>query len=216
MGLFTTPSLPSLASAAAAGAPGLAAAGGCAAGPGEAGAPRLLEATRGAWGVGVCRPERATRSFTPSCSSSNSVMSCSSRIRRISLISLTSKRFPPLPVALLGLRGKVVLFPPAAGLSRKRLLELALETEARHPQREAGSSRQRPRSEGGKEEVLPGDPHQDRDQPLRDHPQLPEVAEAGVGRGGHAGPQQGRVLGGHGLHVRVGADHELLDRDPVR
>src|SRR6266581_9102750 len=158
MGLFTTPPLPSPASSA--GAPGedeLAAAGGCAAGPGEAGATKLLDATRGAGGADVFRPERAMRSFTPSCSSSNSVMSCSSRIRRISLISLTSKRFPPLPVALLGLRGKVVLFPPAAGLSRKRLLELALETEARHPQREAGSSRQRPRSEGGKEEVLPGD-----------------------------------------------------------
>src|SRR6266511_3767197 len=213
MGLFTTPSLPSLASAAAAGAPGLAAAGGCAAGPGEAGAPRLLEATRGAWGVGVGRPERATRSFTPSCSSSNSVMSCSSRIRRISLISLTSKRFPPLPV---GLRRKAVLFPPATGLSRKRLLELPPEAEASHPQRKAGSSGQGPRGEGGKEEVLPGDRYQDRHQPLRDHPQLREVSEAGVGRGGHTRPQQGRVLGGHCLHVRVGTDHQLLDRNPIR
>src|SRR6266581_9316249 len=142
MGLFTTPPLPSPASSA--GAPGedeLAAAGGCAAGPGEAGATKLRDATRGAGGADVFRPERAMRSFTPSCPSSNSVMSCSSRIRRISLISLTSKRFPPLPV---GLRRKAVLFPPATGLSRKRLLELPPEAEARHPQRKAGSSGQGP------------------------------------------------------------------------
>ena len=43
-----------------------------------------------------------------------------------------------------------------------------------------------------------------------------ERAEPRVRGGREARPQEGGVLGGHRLHVRVGPDDLLLDRDPVR
>src|SRR5438477_847847 len=156
------------------------------------------------------------RSFMPSSSSSNSVISFSSRICRISFSSLRSN---PAPPRWSWLTGKTHYSARPRGVSRKRDLgsgELALELESGRPQRVAGAADEGPRGEGGEQEVFGRDGDEQGDHPLGDDRELLELAEAGVGGGGEAGPQQRRVLGGHRVQVRVRAQDQLVDRDAVR
>src|SRR5215470_17783496 len=118
-------------------------------------------------------------SLIPSSSSSNSVISFASRMSRISLSSLRS-----MAVAI--------------------LLELALEAEPRRAQGEARAAREAAGRHGREQEVLGGDADEQGRHLLRDDRQLAQVAEPGVARGGDRRAQQGRVLGGHQVEVRVG------------
>src|SRR5678815_3399938 len=69
------------------------------------------------------------------------------------------------------------------------LRELALEGEAGGVEGEASAPHHRAGGEGGEQEVLRSDRHEERDHPLGDDRELLEVAEAGIGSRGQARAQ---------------------------
>src|SRR5206468_2057741 len=198
---------------------------------GAAGATGTAGATEGAKGggaaawLGELAAALRIRSFIPSSSSSNSSISFSSRIWRISLSSLRSNEPPWRLSGSAADSGKRAIIPVPAQACQsftriapprgRALLELLLQRQRGQAQGEAGAPHQGARCQRGEEEILLRDGHDDRGHLLRHHRQLAQVAQARVAGRGGAGPQQRRVLRGHRLQVRVRPHHELLDGDPV-